>query len=612
MSRLSPNDPNSYSRPDEACVTNLHLEWLIDFCSKTISGSVTLGVERRKDVSSHLILDSKNLNISAVKDEETGQVLSFSLGEAHPNFGSELRITLPSHAPDKNKFKIRIEYSTSPKSSALQWLLPEQTAGKKHPYLFSQCQAIHCRSLIPIQDTPGVKATYTAEVSAPKELVVLMSALREEHIEKGTNTMYKFRQPVQMPSYLIAIAVGALESRNVGPRSNVWSEKELIDQVSYEFAETEKMLFTAELICGEYVWSQYDLLILPPSFPYGGMENPCLTFVTPTLLAGDRSLVDVVAHEISHSWTGNLVTNSQWEHFWLNEGFTMFVERKICGRLHGETARHFSAIRGWKDLADCIKSRGEEDPLTCLVPDLTGIDPDDAFSTVPYEKGHTFLWYLETLVGGPKEFEPFLKAYIEKFKYKCLTSEMFKSFLLEFFVDKKSVFDEVDWNTWWKTPGMPPIKPQFDETLSTACTELQMRWMAWYVGTEFPFHADDFKNLSTDQAIMFLQQLLEEEPLPIVKLEKMDEVYSLSSFNNAEIRYRWIRLGLKAHWELRVEDALKMVTEQGRMKFVRPLYRDLYAWEEFRPKAIATFNANKKFMMHVAEYVIAKDLHLSE
>lgn len=612
MSRLSPNDPNSYSRPDEVCVTNVHLEWLIDFSSNTISGSVTLNAERKKDAANQLVLDSKDLSITNVEDEETGQVLTYSLGEPHPNFGSELRINLPSHAPDKNAFKIKIVYSTSPKSSALQWLLPEQTAGKKHPYLFSQCQAIHCRSLIPIQDTPSIKAPYSAVVSASKEFVVLMSALRDEQVEKGTNIIHKFRQPVCMPSYLIAIAVGSLESRDVGPRTKVWSEKELVEKAEYEFAETEKMLSTAEDLCGEYVWSQYDLLILPPSFPYGGMENPCLTFVTPTLLTGDRSLVDVVAHEIAHSWTGNLVTNLQWEHFWLNEGFTMFVERKIIGRMHGESYRHLSAIGGWKSLSECIKSRGADDPLTCLVPDLTGIDPDDSFSVVPYEKGHAFIWYLETLVGGPEVFEPFLKAYLDKFKYKSISSDTFKSFLLEYFVDKKTVFDEVNWTAWWKTPGMPLMKPQFDETLSSACTKLRMRWMAWYVGTEVPFHLNDIQELSSNQVIEFLAQLLDEESFPIVKLEKMDEIYNLSSSTNSEIRFRWIRLGLRAHWKPRVEDALKMVTEQGRMKFVRPLYRDLYAWEEMRPKACATFEANKKFMMHVAAYVVSKDLHLSD
>ncbi|KAK8728435.1 hypothetical protein OTU49_009299, partial [Cherax quadricarinatus] len=311
MSRLSPADPNSYSRPDQVVVSSIHLNWDVDFPSKIISGTATLTVDRKQDDAVHLILDTRDLTIKSVKDEETGQVLQYTLGEPHPNFGSELKIALSSDA--KKQLKVQIEYETSASSSALQWLAPEQTAGKQHPYVFSQCQAIHCRSLVPCQDTPTVKMPYTAEVSAPSELVVLMSALREGQQEKGNRKVFRFRQPVPMPSYLIAIAVGALESRKIGPRSLVWSEKELVEKAEYEFSETETMLKTAEELCGDYVWGQYDLLILPPSFPYGGMENPCLTFVTPTLLAGDRSLADVIAHEITHSWTGNLVTNSNWQ-----------------------------------------------------------------------------------------------------------------------------------------------------------------------------------------------------------------------------------------------------------------------------------------------------------
>lgn len=610
MSRLSPSDPSSYSRPEQVVVVSIDLKWDVDFSSKVISGFATLTVERKQDEAQHLILDARDLSIKAVRDEETGQVLQYTLGDSHPNFGSEFKINLPSDT--KKKYKVQIEYEVSPKSSALQWLDPEQTAGKKHPYLFSQCQAIHCRSLVPCQDTPAVKATYTAEVKAPSELVVLMSALRDGHKEEGNGTVFRFCQPVPMPSYLIAIAVGALESREVGPRTLVWSEKEFVDKAAFEFSETETMLKTAEALCGDYVWGQYDLLILPPSFPYGGMENPCLTFVTPTLLAGDRSLADVVAHEISHSWTGNLVTNKQWEHFWLNEGFTMFVERKIAGRMHGEATRNFSAIGGWKDLRDCIRSRDDgKDPLTCLIPDLTGVDPDDAFSTVPYEKGHTFLWYLETLVGGPSKFEPFLKAYLDKFKYQSIDSDIFRNFLFEFFADKKSVFDVVDWDAWWKTPGMPPIKPEFDNTLAVACTELCQRWVKWDVTKECPFKSTDLDTLSTNQVREFLALLLEEDPpLSVQKLEKMDDLYSMSERNNAEIKFRWIRLGLKAHWTDQVDNALKFVTEQGRMKFVRPIYRDLYNWPEMRSHAIATYEANKNAMMHVAAYVVAKDLHL--
>ncbi|KAK7065806.1 Leukotriene A-4 hydrolase [Halocaridina rubra] len=372
------------------------------------------------------------------------------------------------------------------------------------------------------------------------------------------------------------------------------------------------MLATAESLCGEYVWGQYDLLVLPPSFPYGGMENPCLTFVTPTLLAGDRSLADVVIHEISHAWTGNLITNAQWKHFWLNEGFTMFVQRKIEGRMYSEPVRSFSAIGGWKDLADCIHTRGAKDLLTCLIPDLTGVDPDDAFSTVPYEKGHTFLLYLETLVGGPNEFEPFLKAYLDKFKYKSITSDIFKDFLLEYFLDKKKIFDSVDWDAWLHTPGMPPIKPEFDYTLAKECTKLCQQWVEWNPSSPCPFTSEDLTSFSSNQVREWLAQLLERDSLPIIKLEKMEELYRMSSKNNSEIKFRWLRLGLKSHWENCVETALQFVTEQGRMKFVRPIYRDLYAWKEMRPRAISTFRTNKDTMMHVAAYVVAKDLHISE
>ncbi|XP_042225073.1 leukotriene A-4 hydrolase-like isoform X1 [Homarus americanus] len=610
MKRLSPADPNSYSRPDQVVVSSLHLNWDVDFSRKIVSGTATLTVERKQDDAVHLILDTRDLTIKSVKDEETGQVLQYAMGEAHPNFGSDLKIVLPSDA--KKKFKIQIEYETSPSCSALQWLAPEQTAGKQHPYVFSQCQAIHCRSLVPCQDSPAVKIPYTAEVSAPSGLVVLMSALRDGQQEKENRAVYRFRQPVPMPSYLIAIAVGALESRKIGPRSLVWSEKEYVEKAEFEFSETETMLKTAESLCGDYVWGQYDLLILPPSFPYGGMENPCLTFVTPTLLAGDRSLADVVAHEISHSWTGNLITNCQWEHFWLNEGFTMFVERKIAGRMCGEATRNFAAIGGWKDLAECIRTRGENDPLTCLIPDLTGVDPDDAFSTVPYEKGHTLLWYLETLVGGPSEFEPFLKAYLDKFKYQSITSEVFRSFLFEYFVDKKNVFDAVDWQAWWHTPGMPPIEPQFDDSLAVVCKTLCKKWVEWDLAKDCPFLKDDLDKMSSNQRREWLALLLEEDALPIKKLEKMNELYNMSSRNNAEIKFRWLRLGLKAHWKEQADEALKFVTEQGRMKYVRPIYRDLYDWEEMRQQAIAVYKANKDSMMHVAAYVVTKDLHLNE
>jgi leukotriene-A4 hydrolase len=339
-------DPNSAANQYEIHASHAHIVLKANFSTKQLIGHVDLTVKILRDGVKAMILDANHLTIKRVSSGE--QQLDYSLGEAHPAFGSALRISLPENWAKGAEGKIiRIEYSTAPEASAIQWLPPEQTSGKVFPYLFTQCQAIHCRSLVPIQDTPSHKFPYTAEITVEKPLVALMSAISQGQVQNNDNSItYKFSQVVPMPSYLIALAIGALESRVIGPRSKVWSEKETVDAGAFEFAETEKFISSAEEIVGPYVWGSYDILLLPPSFPYGGMENPNLTFVTPTLLAGDRSLADVVAHEIAHSWFGNLVTSNTWEHFWMNEGFTVCLERKIIKALHSKQAQHLSAEIG--------------------------------------------------------------------------------------------------------------------------------------------------------------------------------------------------------------------------------------------------------------------------
>ncbi|XP_046491533.1 leukotriene A-4 hydrolase [Neodiprion pinetum] len=608
---LSPGDPNSYSRPDLAVVTHIDLHLRVDFDKKVLVGSVILDVKKSGDTN-EVILDNRGLTISTVLNVADGSPLEFVKGES-VTYGSKLSIKLPQVQSPNNTYKIEIQYATSPSASGLQWLEPEQTAGGKYPYMFSQCQAIHARSILPCQDTPSVKATYTAEIKAPANLTVLMSALHDGIVESGGDIkIHKFHQPVPIPVYLIALAVGKLVSQRVGPRSHVWAEKELIEQSAFEFSETETMLRTAEDICGPYVWEIYDLLILPPSFPFGGMENPCLTFVTPTLLAGDRSLADVVAHEIAHSWTGNLVTNANFEHFWLNEGFTMFVQRKIQGRIHGDKFRDFSAIRGLKALRETIAVCGETDLLTYLVPNLIGMDPDDAFSTVPYEKGHTFVYYIEQLLGGPEVFEPFLKSYLNTYKYKSIVTLTWKGYLYDYFKDKVDVLNSIDWDTWLYRPGMPPVIPAYDTTLTQVCRELADRWLHWDENTTSPFNMSDITKLSSNQKIEFLAELLlANETLSQKKLEVMNQVYKFDPMKNSEIRFQWIRLSLKGRWRAKVSLALTFVTEQGRMKFIRPIYRDLYAWEEVRQQAIDTFLANKHKMMYVSAHAVAEDLCLN-
>lgn len=398
------------------------------------------------------------MEIASVVDESDQKAIKFEFGTPKSSFGTPLNVHVNTVTSDE--LKLRITYKTSQSASALQWLEANCTMGKQHPYLFSQCQAIHARSILPCQDTPLVKFTYDANVRVKSPLVVLMSAIHTETkpVDGGLQEFH-FEQKIPIPAYLLALASGDLVSKDIGPISRVWTEKEMIDRAAYEFEQVGQMIDDAVGLMGDYVWGRYDLLVLPPTFPYGGMENPTLTFVTPTIIAGDRSLVTVIQHEIAHSWTGNLVTNATWEHFWLNEGFTRFVERKLIGLWEkSEQSRQFECIDGWRDLTECVNVVfGKESPLTRLVTDLSETDPDDAFSSIPYEKGHMFLYYLEELLGGVEVFNKYLKAYVERFKGKSITTDEWKAYLYEYFHDKKDVLDKVDWQNWLYSPGMPPV-----------------------------------------------------------------------------------------------------------------------------------------------------------
>ncbi|XP_053575222.1 leukotriene A-4 hydrolase [Bombina bombina] len=605
-------DPSSFASPDQFITKHINLKLRVDFCSCSIRCCSALTVRSLKDSLTQLVLDAKDLTINKVV--VNGQEAKFAFGTSHSFKGTPLEITLPFPLTRGQEVIVEICSETSPKSSALQWLKPEQTAGKIHPYLFSQCQATHCRTIFPCQDTPAVKFTYYSEVSVPKELVALMSAINDGDVpdpEDDKRKIYRFQQNVPIPSYLIALVVGALEGRKIGPRTVVWSEKELLEASAYEFAETETMLKHAEALAGPYVWGQYDLLVLPPSFPYGGMENPCITFVTPTVLAGDRSLASVIAHEISHSWTGNLVTNRTWEHFWLNEGHTVYLERRIDGLLYGEQFRQFKAVGGWKELQNAVNTFGATNTFTNLVPNLHDVDVDAAYSSVPYEKGFALLFYLEQLLGGPEVFLGFLKSYIQMFSYKTITTEDWKRFLYSYFNDKVDILDKVDWNGWMHTPGMPPEKPQYDMTLANACNALSKRWTEAKESDLISFSSADLKNLSSHQIIELLTLLLLEKPLPVSHVKRMQEVYNFNDVKNSEIRFRWLRLCIQAKWEEAIPLALKMATEQGRMKFTRPLYRDLYNFDKARDQAVSTFLKNRPFMHPVTEMLVAMDLHVN-
>jgi len=469
-----------------------------------------------------------------------------------------------------------------------------------------------------------VKFEYEARVCVPDWATCVMSALSTEDaspdappppttVTDNNTKIFHFHQPTPIPSYLFALATGQLTSLPISPRCRVWSEPSMVKAVAYEFAQVEQFLTVAEELTLEYQWGRYDILCLPPSFPYGGMENPCLTFVTPTLLAGDRSLADVVAHEAAHSWSGNLVTNETWEHFWLNEGWTMFLQRKIMAKVYNdEKFFDFDAIGGWKDLKDSVDEMPEG--YTKLIPDLGDGDPDDAFSSIPYEKGFNLLYSLERMVGKDK-FGEFTKAYFQKFKFGVITSEKFKDFFESYFEGVVDV-SSFDWNKWWHEPGMPE-EPAFDRTLSAECEELAKAWVSLDESKQVKTPDTNISEWSTAQTVTFLDALTSlcddrNKPLSLTTIQIINDAYDMQQSKNSEILHRFCMLAVAAGDKEIIPTVIRFITTQGRMKFVRPLYRALYKSEMGKEIAVTTFLANREFYHPIAAKMVATDMSVGK
>ncbi|EQC37343.1 hypothetical protein SDRG_05560 [Saprolegnia diclina VS20] len=600
-------DKHTLANLEAISVLSLDLHLTADFGRSALDGYVDIEAEVLAPTTS-FVLDTRALYIKSATIDGT-PVLKQQIDDEV--FGTALHLALPAAVQAVGtKFTARIYYETTPESSAIQWLPKEQTADKEYPYLFTQCQAIHARSLLPCQDCPMAKSIYKATITVPSWAKCLMSAVACADPEtNGETTQFFYEQNVAVPSYLIAMVIGHLESREVGPRSRVWSEPSMVDAVAYEFAQTEDFLRNAEEIMDqEYVWGRYDMVSLPPSFPFGGMENPCLTFATPTLLAGDRSLADVIAHEIAHSWTGNLITNHTWEHFWLNEGWTMWLQRKIMAKIYTDLHFDFDAIIGWNALLDSVDHYGHDHEFTKLVPVLDGADPDDSFSSVPYEKGFNLLYYLSKLVGDAA-FETFAKAYVRAFRYKTVTSNEFRDFFVAFFAETKSAeLATIDWAAWFYAPGMP-ARPDFDTTISTASAELADRWLQ----NAGPFAADDIAHWTSSQIIVTLETILEKciargEFLSHDVLADMGALYNLVETKNSEVRFRYQTLCVRAEYAVILPQVEAFLKEQGRMKFVRPLYRDLYKSAFGAADARRIFAEWKDNYHPIARKMVAKDL----
>ncbi|GAB4820711.1 hypothetical protein N2152v2_007757 [Parachlorella kessleri] len=621
---------SSFANINACCVEHCDLHLRVDFESQTLAGQAKYIVVIKRAGVSVLVLDTRDITVGC--GIVNGEAAQLSLGEPHKVLGAPLHIKLPASLAAGETVVVELDFVTSPQSSAVQFLEPSQTAGGKHPFLFTQCQSIQARSLIPCQDIPAAKMSYTAAVTVPRGLRALMSALQCEQGEgpeglsppanpdgnasPPSETFY-FRQPVPIATYLLALVVGDLESRPLGPISRVWAEPSMVDAAAWEFAETPRFLEAAEKVAGiPYVWGRYDLLLLPPSFPYGGMENPCLTFVTPTLLAGDRSLANVVAHEIAHSWTGNLasVTCASWEDEWLNEGWTMWLERKIIGRLYGEQMYQFHAVMGLRELRAVVDDLGPTHPFTCLCPKIPDdVDPDDVSSSICYEKGFYFIQYLQELVGGSAVFEDFFRDYLRHYQGKSLSSDDFRCFVTSYFEGKVPAVATIDWQTWYHTPGMPPLVNKYDQSLAKQADALAAKWHSLDADSRSDNRPqgcspDDLKGW----VVAFLDALRElctKQALHASTARKMAALYGLDSTRNSEIRFSWYQLCLKAGDEAVLPQVQAFLKQQGRIKYLEPLYKELIAFGgPGRELARKTFDMKKQEYHPVASRMVGEEL----
>jgi len=552
-------DIHSYAKPLEARVTHLALDLGIDFDTKRIGGTATLDIQA-KPGAKEIILDDKGLEIKGIADG-SGKPLEWKVGPADPNLGAPLSVAL---GPDTRR--LVIHYKSAPNAGALQWLTPEQTAGKKYPFLLSQGQAIENRTWIPTQDSPGIRQTWEARVSVDKPLTVVMSAPRTaEPADAGDERSFSFRMVHPVAPYLIAIAAGDLVFRDLGARTGVWAEPATIDKAAAELSDTEKMVDAAEALYGPYQWGRYDMLVLPPSFPFGGMENPTMTFLTPTFIAGDKSLTSLIAHELAHSWSGNLATNANWADFWLNEGMTTYAERRIIEQVYGPEVAEQQAALGLDAMNKAIEVHGGTTGAdTRLHLDLKGRNPDEAVSDIAYEKGAAFLRTIETIVGRQR-FDEWLKGWFSRHQFQPVTTSIFLADIREHLVKGDNALEtNLQLDRWINDPGIPSnIAPPDPHVFAAVDSAVR----AFRTG-KLPDRAA-WNGWTTDERLRFLSRIDPKQPAD--RLAALDSSFNLSRSGNNEVRFAFLTLAVKNRFDPAVPALEEFLTIQGRRKFVRPL-----------------------------------------
>jgi aminopeptidase N len=535
-----------------------------------------------------IILDTKDLAIESVTDE-TGLPLAHEIGPRDPLLGQPLTVTL---GPTVRTIAIR--YHTNPDAAAFLWLDPAQTPGKKKPFLFTQGESILTRTWIPLQDSPQVRVTYEAHLTVPSGMTAVMSAARVT--EKG-ETRFVMKEPI--PSYLIALAVGDLAFEPLGSRTGVFADPTVVKEAAHEFADLERMVSATEALYGPYRWGRYDLMMLPPSFPFGGMENPHVTFASPTVIAGDRSLVSLIAHELAHAWSGNLVTNATWADSWLNEGVTVYIERRISEQLYGADFREMIEALGREALEEEMKEEmsGNNAWKTLLHPDLAGKDPDDNFTWIPYEKGAMLLEVIEHEVGRDR-FDPFLKRYFDRFAFHSMTTDRFEELLkTDLFAGDPAGPAKIDLDTWIHQPGIPSNAPNL---ASKRLERVVAAATAFVDKGEVP-KKDAFGALEWQ---FFLRKL--KSPLAKERLAKLDAEAHFTESKNAELRVEWLRVAIANRYETALATLEPFLLTQGRTILVVPLYKELLATDWGGPIADRTY-AKAKAFYHAATRTSIED-----
>jgi aminopeptidase N len=567
-------DYHSFANIDQFRVTRVELNLRVDFVNKVLFGAVALQVKRLDPNATQLVLDSRDLDIRDVsekpssvigalsKSETTWVSRPFHVDRGDPLLGSPLVIELP---PLKRSTEtIKIEYVTSPTAPALQWLTDRQTAGKHHPFMYTLSYPIAARSWIPLQDTPLVRATYSALIHTDDSVLAVMSAKNDPKVKR--NGEYSFVMSDPVPSCLIALAVGDLRFKETGTRTGVYAEKPLLEQAAKDFADADTMLKSAERLFGPYRFDRYDVVVMPPSFPIEEVGNPDAPFVTPTAVSGDRSQESVVAQALAQAWAGGLVSVSSWRDVWINEGLSRYMRDRLTEELFGRPRTEAQSWFTLRSLRDDLGSQSAADQL--LAADLRGRDPASAGREPAFEKAGLFFAYLDAKYGRER-FDAFLKGYFDHFMLKSIDTDQFIAYLKENLLDRfPGIVTREQVLAWVTSAGIPadamlPASAAFD-TVDAARS-------AWLTG-KVPARKIDTRGWETPQWQYFLFGM---PALRRDQLADMDQAFGFNRSTNAQVAGAWFLLVIRNDYQPGYQRLEEYLESTGRSSLIVPLYAEL-------------------------------------